>query len=168
MEGFAQQLFDFFSAWGAEVAVFLVAMCPLVELRLAIPIGCIAGLPWWEVFLLSVVGNLLPVAPRYFLLRPIFAWMKKTRLFRRLAEALERKILSKSDRVTRYEMLGLILFVGVPLPGTGAWTGTGIAALLDLKPKKTFLSVVIGVLAAAVAVTLISYGVSGIVSFFSK
>jgi uncharacterized membrane protein len=168
MEGIAQSLFDFFSAWGAEVAVFFVAMCPLVELRLAIPIGCIAGLPWWEVFLLSVVGNLLPVAPLYFLLRPLFAWMKKTRLFRRLAEALERKIRSKSGRVTRYEMRGLILFVGVPLPGTGAWTGTGIAALLDLKPKKTFLSVVIGVLAAAVAVTLISYGVSGIVSFFSK
>ena len=167
MEGLAQSIFDSLSSLGPQIAVFIVSMCPLVELRLAIPIGCVAGLPWWQVFLLSVVGNLLPVPLIYYLLRPVFNWLKHTRHLRRLAEKLEEKILSKSDQLAKYEMFGLALFVGVPLPGTGAWTGTGLAALLELKPKKTFLSVVLGVLAAAVIVTAVSYGISGIISIFA-
>lgn len=168
MDGFAQNLFDALSGLGPQIAVLLISMVPIVELRLAIPIGCIAGLPFWQCFLLACIGNLLPVPIIYYLLRPIFAWLKRTRLFRNVTEKLERKILSQSEKVTRYEMLGLVLFVGIPLPGTGAWTGTGVAALLELKPKKTFISVVLGVLLAGLIVSFVSYGVSGIISIFAR
>ena len=167
MHELAQALFDSLSSLGPEIAVLIVSMCPFVELRLAIPIGCIAGLPVWECFLLAIIGNLLPVPVIFFLLRPVFNWIRRRPKLAPFAEKIEKKLLSKSDKVTRYAFWGLLLFVAVPLPGTGAWTGTGIAALLDFKPKNTFLSVCLGVLIAAVFVSFVSYGISGIVSIFA-
>lgn len=165
MHELAQSVFDALSSLGPAFAVFVISMLPLVELRLAIPIGCIAGLPWWQVMVLAIIGNLLPVPVIYFLLRPFFNWVKRWPKISRFTDKIEKKLLSKSDKITRYEVLGLTLFVGIPLPGTGAWTGTGIAALLGIRPARTFVSCVLGVVAAAIVMTLLSYGVSGVFSF---
>ena len=87
--------------------------------------------------------------------------MKGTKLFRPMVEKLEAKAMSKSDKIEKYEFWGLVLFVGIPLPGTGAWTGSLIAALLGMKFKKAFPAVIIGILMATVIMTIVSYGLLG-------
>lgn len=164
MEHFTQQLFDFFLGAGKEAALFIISMIPIVELRGAIPFGAALGMPIYQVFSLAVLGNLLPVPFIILFVRPVFNWLKTTRLLSRFANWLETKILSKADKVTRYEMLGLLLFVAIPLPGTGAWTGAGIAALLGMRMKHAFISICAGVLIAGVIMTILSYGVVGIFS----
>ena len=166
MEHLMQQLFDFFSGIGKEPALFLISMVPLIELRGSIPFGAAMGMPFSQVFFLSVLGNLLPIPFIIFFVRPVFDWLKTTKLFSGLAHKLEHKIMSKADKVTRYEMIGLLLFVAIPLPGTGAWTGAGLAALLGMRVKHAFVSILCGVLIAGIIMSIVSYGVVGIVSAF--
>ncbi len=161
-----EQLFDFFSAAGRETALFLISMVPLIELRGSIPFGAVMGMPWYTVFFISIVGNMLPVPFILWLGRPIFRWLKTTRLLSGLTAKYERRLLSQADKVTRYEAIGLCLFVGVPLPGTGAWSGAAIAALLGMRFWPALLSIFLGVLIAGVIMTLGAYGVVGIFSLF--
>lgn len=162
-----QQFFDFFLGAGREAALFLISMIPLIELRGSIPFGAAIGMPWHLVFLISIIGNLLPIPFLILFVRPVFAWLKKTRLCRGLATKLENKLMSKADKVTRYEVIGLALFVAIPLPGTGAWSGAGIAALLGMRLRHALPAIVIGVLVAGVIMTAASYGVVGMLSAFA-
>lgn len=110
---------------------------------------------------ICLVGNLIPIPFILLLIRPLFAWLRKTRLFRPLVEKLEKKAMSKSDRISRYEFWGLVLFVGIPLPGTGAWTGALVASLLGIDWKKAFGAIVVGVCMASVIMYILSYVVIG-------
>lgn len=147
--------------------VFFCSMVPLIELRGAIPIGAALGLPWLANFLISVAGNMLPVPFILLFIRKILAWMHTTRHLHKLAEWLENKAHGKSDQVLRYASLGLVLFVGVPLPGTGAWTGALIAALLDMRMKYALPSILAGVAIAAFIMSGISYGFLSFLSFLA-
>lgn len=166
MEQLTQQLFDFLSGAGKEAALFIVSMIPLIELRGAVPLGALMGMEWWKVFAISVVGNLIPVPFVLLLGRPIFGWLKKTRLLSGFAHWYENKLLSKADKVRRYEAIGLCLFVGIPLPGTGAWSGAVLAALLDLRMRSALLAIAGGVVLAGIIMTLGAYGVVGFFSLF--
>ena len=115
---------------------------------------------------LCIIGNIIPVPFILLLITPIFAWMKGTKLFKPMVEKLEAKAMSKSDKIEKYEFWGLVLFVGIPLPGTGAWTGSLIAALLGMKFKKAFPAVIIGILMATVIMTIVSYGLLGGITIF--
>lgn len=157
----AKQVFDYFLGAGQDVALFLISMIPLIELRGSIPLGAMLDMPWYTVFFISLIGNLLPIPFIILFVRPIFDWLKKTRLFHGLATKLENKLLSKADRVTRYEVIGLMIFVAVPLPGTGAWSGAGIAALLGMRLRPALLSIAAGVVIAGIIMTLASYGAVG-------
>ena len=138
----------------------LVSMIPVVELRGGIPFGVAAGLPVWAAFLAAVLGNLIPVPFIIVYIRRIFQWMRR-RIPRlnRLVDALERKAHLKGQKVNKYKYLGLMLFVAIPLPGTGAWTGSLAAAFLDMPLRKALPSVILGVLIAGMAVSILSYGV---------
>ena len=140
--------------------VFLVSMVPVVELRGAIPIGCGLGLPWWQVYIAAVAGNMLPVPFIVLFIRRVFAFLRAhwSRL-NGLLDRLERRAQSKMDVVRKFEVLGLCLFVAIPLPGTGAWTGAFIAALLDIRLRRAVPVILLGVLIAGAIVTAISYGV---------
>lgn len=144
-----------------EPIIFIIAMVPIIELRGAIPIGiALMGKSAWPVImLLSVLGNLVPVPFVMLLARPIFKWLKSTRLFKKLIEKQEAKIERNSAKILKYSKLGLAVFVGVPLPGTGAWTASMIADFLDMRIKNAFVPIAIGVIIAAIIVTLISLGV---------
>ena len=146
--------------------VFLVSMVPLLELRGAIPLGATFGLPWWQTFAISVVGNLLPIPFILLLMRWVLSVMKKIKGLRRIALWLEAKVEKKRDKVEKYAFWGLVFFVAVPLPGTGAWTGSLIAALFDLPKRRAFLAVLLGVLGAGVIMCLASYGVVGFLKIF--
>ncbi|MGM9652095.1 MAG: COG2426 family protein [Eubacteriales bacterium] len=145
--------------------VFLCSMVPLIELRGSILIGAGLGLPWIPTYLISVLGNMLPIPFILLFIRKILLWMHSTKHFHRIAEWLERKAHSKSDRVLRYASLGLALFVAIPLPGTGAWSGALIAALLDMRMKYSLPSIFAGVLVAGLIVSGVSYGFLSFLSF---
>ena len=141
----------------------LVSMIPVVELRGGIPFGVTAGLPVWAAFIAAVIGNLIPVPFIIAYIRRIFQWMRR-RIPRlnRMVDALERKAHLKGQRVTKYKYLGLMLFVAIPLPGTGAWTGSLAAAFLDMPLRKAIPSVIAGVLIAGMAISILTYGVASL------
>lgn len=144
-----------------QLQVFLLSLFPVVELRGAIPLGAAYGLPWMESFLLAVVGNLVPVPFILWLGRPVFNWVKSFRAFRPLMEKLERKTMKKAEQVQKYAALGLMIFVMIPLPGTGAWTGSLIASFLDMKVRYAIPSIIAGVMIAGFLVSGIAYGFLG-------
>lgn len=139
----------------------LVAMVPVLELRGAIPIGVAAGLNVKTALIASIIGNLIPVPFIILFVRKVFAWMRTmSQRLDRLVCRFEKKALDKSDMVNRYEWFGLILLVAVPLPGTGAWTGALVAAMLDMRLKRAFPAIFIGVVIAGIIVSYITYGAS--------
>lgn len=148
---------------GKEVIVFLISMVPILELRggLIAAGPAILDVPMWEAIPICIIGNIIPVPFILLLITKIFDWLKHTRLFRPMVEKLEKKAMSKSANIEKYEFWGLVAFVGIPLPGTGAWTGSLIAALLGVKFGKAFPAVVLGVLLAAFIMTVFSYVVLG-------
>ena len=146
---------------GEFLLTMLVSMLPVVELRLGIPFGIgTLGLPEWAALTAAVIGNLIPVPFIIVYIRRIFQWMRR-RLpkLNSLVDRLERKAHLKGQKVTKYKYLGLMLFVAIPLPGTGAWTGSLAAAFLDMPLRKAIPSIVAGVLIAGMAITNLSYGV---------
>lgn len=140
-----------------EIIAFLVSMLPIVELRGGIPVAAVLGIDFLPALGLCVVGNLLPIPFILWLIIPIFKWMKSTRAFSPLVNKLESKTLSKKERLEKGEFWGLMLFVGIPLPGTGAWTGALLAALLGIKFKKAIVAIICGVLIAAGIMSAIFY-----------
>ena len=146
-----------------ELIVFIISMVPILELRggLLAAGPAFLDIPTWRAIPICIIGNLIPIPFILLLIRPIFAWLRGTKLFRPLVEKLEAKAMSKSSQIEKYECWGLVLFVGIPLPGTGAWTGSLIASLLGIDWKKAFLAVVIGVCMATVIMYFLSYVVIG-------
>jgi len=145
---------------GEFTLTMLVSMIPVVELRGGIPFGVAAGLPVWAAFFAAVIGNLIPVPFIIVYIRRIFQWMRRRMpRLNSLVDKLEQKAHLKGQRVTKYKYLGLALFVAIPLPGTGAWTGSLAAAFLDMPLRKAVPSVVLGVLIAGMAISIVSYGV---------
>ena len=148
---------------GEFTLTVLVSMIPVVELRGGIPFGVAAGLPVWAAFIAAVIGNLIPVPFIIVYIRRIFQWMRRRMpRLNSLVDKLERKAHLKGQRVSKYKYLGLMLFVAVPLPGTGAWTGSLAAAFLDMPLRKAIPSVVAGVLIAGMAISILTYGVASL------
>ena len=148
---------------GEFTLTMLFSMIPVVELRGGIPFGVTLGLPVWVAFIAAVIGNLIPVPFIIVYIRRIFQWMRR-RLPRlnSLVDKLERKAHLKGQRVTKYKYLGLAVFVAIPLPGTGAWTGSLAAAFLDMPLRKAIPSVIAGVLIAGMAISILTYGVASL------
>ena len=144
----------------AALYVFLTAMAPVVELRGALPLGVALGLPVWEAFLWAVLGNLLVVPALLALLPWGIGVLERYPPFKRLWDALEARVrLKGEEKVQRYGALGLFLFVALPLPGTGAWTGSVLAVVLGVKKRYALPAISAGVVAAGGLVALASAGV---------
>lgn len=155
-------IIDYFMGAGKEAALFIVSMIPIVELRGAIPIGAGLGMPWYWVFLISLVGNMLPVPFVIVLGRKILGLLKKIKPLEKIVDKYERRVLKNADKVAKYEAIGLCLLVAIPLPGTGAWTGAVAASFLGMRLKQAIPSIFLGVLIAGVIMTLVSYGVAAV------
>ena len=148
---------------GKLVMTFLISMVPVVELRGAIPIGVAHGLPFWWAIPVAIIGNLVPVPFIIIFIKKIFAWLRtKSRWLNNLVTRLENRAISKIDTVEKYAFWGLFLFVAIPLPGTGAWTGSLIAAMMDMKVKEAFPSILLGVVTAGVIISFATYGVGAL------
>ena len=148
---------------GEFVMTVLVSMLPVVELRGGIPFGVGMGLPLYLSVIASVIGNMLPVPFLILFTRRVFEWLRK--LWPRLdgvVSRLEARAESKRELVLRYKFWGLLVLVAIPLPGTGAWTGALVAAVLDLRIKMSLPAIFGGVLVAAAIVTLVTLGIISI------
>ena len=145
---------------------FLVAMVPVVELRGAIPFGVVRGLNLWTAIIASVLGNLVPVPFIILFIRKIFAWMRSHMpKLDGLVTRMEKKAEKNRAAVEKYAFWGLAILVAIPLPGTGAWTGALVAAMMEMRLKRAFPAIVIGVVIAGVIVSIVTYGAQAIFSF---
>ena len=135
---------------------FLISMVPVIELRAAIPYAIGVGIEPWLACVLAVIGNMIPVPFILLFIRRIFAWMKRYEKLGRIVDKLEKRAASKSETVKKYELVGLCILVAIPLPGTGAWTGALVAALLEMRIKRALPEIFIGVVIAGIVVTLVT------------
>ena len=166
MTGIIQNFFEEtgWSIW-RELCVFFCSMVPVIELRGAIPLGAGLGLEWWQCYLLSVVGNFVPVPFILLFINAILRWMSnsKVKFFNKVANWLLKKAEKNRKKVERFAFFGVALFVAIPLPATGAWTGSLVAAVFNMNFLKSMISALIGILIAGAIMTLISYGFVAIV-----
>ena len=144
-----------------ELIVFLVSMVPLLELRGSILAAGLMKMSFFPSYIAAVLGNMLPIPFILLFIEKIFAWMKKSKRLHKIPDWLEKKALSKSAQIEKYGYLGLFLFVAIPLPGTGAWTGTLAASLLDMDFKSSVIAVMGGVLLAGIIMWFASAGAFG-------
>lgn len=142
-----------------NIIVFIVSMIPLLELRGSILAAGFMNTSFIPTYIAAVLGNMLPIPFILLFIEKIFAWLKKSKHFHKLPVWIEKKAMSKSAQIEKYGYLGLFLFVAIPLPGTGAWTGSLLAVLLGLKPKKSFLFILFGVMTAGLIMSLLSFGI---------
>ncbi len=139
------------------IAILIVSMLPIFELRGGIPVGInLFNMPWYSVVPIAIVGNMIPVFPILLLLRPLSKFLSRIKLFRIFFEWLFERTRSKSTIIERYKSIGLMLFVAIPLPVTGAWTGSVAAFLFNIKFQNAIVSILFGVFIAAIIVTTLS------------
>ncbi len=164
--GFVESIEHFFlETVGREWCVFLCSLLPIIECRGAIPLGALVGLPWWQTFMLAVAGNILPVPFILIFIRSFLKYLTKSRIkfLNKFGNWLNAKVEKNKGKIEKYSYLGVMIFVAIPCPGTGAWTGSLIASVLDLDWKKSFVFVLAGVLIASAIMTAVSYGVVALV-----
>ncbi|MBQ6315429.1 MAG: small multi-drug export protein [Mogibacterium sp.] len=140
-------------------------MVPVVELRGAIPYGVVAGLSVHTAFILAVIGNLVPIPVLIVFTRKVFEWLRtKSEGLDRMVRKLEQKADDKKEIVERYKFWGLMILVAIPLPGTGAWTGALVAAMMDMRLKRAMPAIIVGVIVAGIIVTTLTYGAGALLS----
>lgn len=137
----------------------LMAMVPVIELRGAIPFGVAAGISVKQALIFAIIGNLIPIPFILLFLRKVFLWMRKISPgFENIVEKLESRAKSKKGIVDKYEIIGLIILVAIPLPGTGAWTGALVATVLDIRMRRALPAITVGVIIAGILVSVVTYG----------
>ncbi len=146
-------------AFGKEILVFIISLLPILELRGGLIAAALLGLDPIPSYIISIIGNLLPIPFILLLINKILDWMRKSKHFSKIANWLDSKVEKHKGQIEKYGYLGVVLFVGIPLPGTGAWTGSLIASVLEMDKKKTFLAVLLGVFLASIIMMVLSFGI---------
>ncbi len=161
MENIIKSLIDSLNDFlGPNLIVFIISTMPILELRGGLLAAKFLYINWKLALPICILGTLIPVPIILLFIKKIFEWLKHTN-FVKFIDKFEQKIKRKSESVLKYETFGLFLFVAIPLPGTGAWTGAMIASLLDIPIKNSLLSIILGTLCAGIIMALLSYGVLG-------
>lgn len=158
-ETLASTLAELFKGSGKEVAIFIISLLPILELRGGLIAARILGVKFIKAFIICYIANILPVPFILLFINWIFNKMSKWKPTKKIVDWISNKTLKKKDQIDKYGYFGLFLFVGIPLPGTGAWTGSLLAILLNLDKKKSFITIALGVLAAGIIMSLLSYGI---------
>ena len=147
-------------SFGKQLIVFIISMLPILELRGGLIAASLLKLPPLESYIIAIVGNVIPVPFILLLINKILRAMEKSRfkLFNGIHSFLHKKIMKNKDSIEKYGFWGLVIFVGIPLLGTGAWTGAIIAAFLEMDRKKAFIGILLGMLMASIIMMIISFG----------
>jgi len=164
-----ESIWDALAGIPPEIVTVIVGSLPISEVRGAIPVGiALGGLSWQSAFLFGVIGNALPVIPLLLGLEPVSKWLRRWPVWDRFFTWLFARTRRRGKMIERYEALGLLLFVSIPLPVTGAWTGCAAAFVFGIRPRLAIPVVFGGILIAATVVTLATLGVIGGVELFTK
>ena len=169
MDGLIQSFVDFFKSWlSPEIIIFLISLLPVLELRGGLIAAALLQVEWYVALPICIIGNMLPIPFVLIFIRKIFDFIKKTNFLwlRKIVVKLDERAQKKSKNVDTASSWGLFIFVALPLPGTGAWTGALIANVLNLKPVKSSLVILIGVITAGLIVSTAAYVVPYLISLF--
>lgn len=144
--------------FGKEILVFIISLLPILELRGGLLAASLLGLDPLPSYIITMIGNLIPIPFILWFITKILDWMRGTKHLSKIANWLDKKVDKHKSSIEKYGFFGLVIFVGIPLPGTGAWTGSLIASVLDMDKKKSFIAITIGVVMASIIMMLISFG----------
>ena len=168
MEGLINGIINTFGGitalkYGKELIVFIISLCPILELRGGLIAATLLGVKPVVAYIVSIIGNTLPVPFILLFITKVIDWMEKSKVkwMKRVAKWLRNKAHKNKEKIEKYGYLGLVLFVGIPLPGTGAWTGCLVASVFDMDRRKSFLAVMTGIIMASVIMMILSYGLLG-------
>ena len=168
MEGLINGIINAFGGitalkYGKELMVFIISLCPILELRGGLIAATLLGVKPVVAYIVSIIGNTLPVPFILLFITKVIDWMEKSKVkwMKRVAKWLRNKAHKNKEKIEKYGYLGLVLFVGIPLPGTGAWTGCLVASVFDMDRRKSFLAVMTGIIMASIIMMILSYGLLG-------
>lgn len=154
------ELFSGFTSipFGKELIIFIISLMPILELRGGLIAASLLNMNPVTSFIICFIGNLIPIPFILWFITPIFERLKKTKRLSKLVNKIENKANSKKEQIEKYQFWGLLLFVGIPLPGTGAWTGSLIASMVGMNKKKSLLAAILGVTLAGIIMMIFSFG----------
>ena len=159
MTEYLTEIFNFIST---EFKVLFTAVLPIIEVRGAIPVGIALGMSPLHATIIAFLGSIIPIPFIMLTIRPIFKYLRTTRTFKKMVNKITKKSIEKSENIQKYGYIGLFIFVAIPLPGTGVWSGSLIASLLDMRLKYAFPAIVLGNMVAAIAIMILSFGVMSV------
>ena len=145
--------------FGKQLVVFVISLMPILELRGGLIAAALLGLNPIESYVIAIIGNIIPVPFILWFITKILDWMRNSKKLNKVAKWLDKKVAKHKGQIEKYGFLGLILFVGIPLPGTGAWTGCLIASVLEMDRKKSFFATLVGILIASIIMMILSFGI---------
>ena len=161
MDFLVEFFIDLFGNINKELVIFIISLLPILELRGGLLAATLLDVDFIRAAIICILGNVLPIPIVLLFLKYVLDVLSKWDVTKKLVNWLEKKVDDKREQIDKYGYLGLIIFVGIPLPGTGAWTGALLAVMLGLDRKKSFVCIMIGVLMAAVIMSVLSYGILG-------
>lgn len=160
VENIVNSIVEFFqNSVPPQLVVFIISLFPILEIRGGMIAARLLEMNFIEAFIICYIGNMVPIPFILLFIRKILNWMRKFKIFEKLVDKLEKRSEKKKETIIKYKEWGLLLFVGIPLPGTGGWTGSLIAALMDLRMKKCLPIIALGVFIAGLIMSLITYGI---------
>lgn len=161
MEHLVEFFIDLFGGISKDVIIFVISLMPILELRGGLLAATLLDVEFVRAAVICIVGNVFPIPFVLLFLKFILDLFEKWSVTKKIVTWLEKKVEDKREQIDKYGYLGLTIFVGIPLPGTGAWTGALIAVMLGLDKKKSFICILLGVLMAAIIMSILSYGILG-------
>ena len=161
MESLVNVFINIFGGVSKDLVIFIISLMPILELRGGLLAASLLHVEYIRALIICVVGNILPIPVVLLFLKKILDLLEKWHVTKKIVDWLMKKVDNKREKIDKYGYMGLILFVGIPLPGTGAWTGSLLAVVLGLNRKKSFICIIIGILLAAIIMSILSYGILG-------
>ena len=160
-----EQIITWFSGIPNELTIFIISMLPILELRGGLVAAAILKVDWVVAFPICIIGNMLPIPFVLFFFNKIIDWLKKTKLFGKFAVKMENRVKKKSGKINNAKFWGLLIFVGLPLPGTGGWTGAMAASFLNMRVKKSAPPIILGIILAGIIMSVLTYFIPGLFGF---
>lgn len=161
MEGLVEFFVELFGGINKELVIFIISLMPILELRGGLLAATLLDVEFIRAAIICILGNVLPIPFVLLFLKYVLDILSKWKVTKKIVNWLEKKVHDKREQIDKYGYWGLVIFVGIPLPGTGAWTGALLAVMLGLNRKKSFVCILLGVLMAAIIMSILSYGILG-------
>lgn len=149
------------NVFSKEMIVFLISLLPLLELRGGLIAASLLNIEYFKAALICIAGNILPIPFILLLLKKVFVFLDRFKSTKIIVDWLKQKATKNKAKIDKYGFWGLVLFVGIPLPGTGAWTGSLVASVFNMDLKKSIVAIFLGIILAFVIMSIVSYGIIG-------